>query len=112
MKQATRLVLLLGAVGIGLFLLRSAPRDVTLVYGLAAGRAVTALDVDIRRGGQEIRRAEFRFTEGAPAQVRHEVRLPEGSYQLLLHLVEPGRSRTVERSLTVTESGTVVLPLE
>ncbi len=112
MKQAARLVLLLGAVAIGLPLLRANTREVTLVYGLAAGRTVTRLEVEIRKGNEEIRRVEFRFPAGAPPQVRHEVRLPDGPYDLVVHIFDAGQARTVERPLVVTESGTIVVPVQ
>ncbi len=112
MRSAARLVFVAGAVALGLFLFRSAPREVTLVYGLPPGPAVTSLEVDIRRAGEEVRHAEFRFPGGAPATVRHEVRLPDGSYELRARLGAGGRpAETLERDFTVAESGPIVLPL-
>ncbi len=84
MKGLVRLLFLAGAAGIGLFLLRAAPRDVTLVYAVG-GPGVRALEVDIEKRGEVIRRAEFHL-EGAPAQVSHRVRLNDGEYVLHLTL--------------------------
>ncbi len=112
MKWLSRLVLVGGAVLVGLLLVRAQPRRVTLAYGLPAGGAVTSLEVDIRRRGEEIRHAEFRFPGGAPATVRHDVRLPDGDYVAVVRLAGGGAPpRTVERSFAVSESGPIVLPI-
>ncbi len=112
MRRAARLLLLVGAVAVGALLLRSAPRDVTLVYDLSRTPGVTRIEVDIRRGGQEVRHSELRFPGGAPAQVRHPVRLPDGDYQLALRLVGgPGGPLALRRDVEVRESGPIVLPL-
>jgi hypothetical protein len=106
MKQLARLVFLAGAVAIGLYLFRASPRDVTLVY--AVDPPVPALEVDIVRGSETVRRAVFSFGASPPAQVRHEVKLPDGDYLLRLRL---GGERRVEKPITVTESGTIVVPV-
>jgi hypothetical protein len=110
MKAAARILFLAGAVAIGLFLFRAAPRDVTLVYGVGDAPA-RALEVEIRRGGETVRRAEFRFAAGAPRAVSHRVRLTDGDYQVRCTLSGEGAPRTVERPIAVTESGTIVIPL-
>ncbi len=108
MRPVARLVAVLGALGVGWFLFSRAPRDVVLVYDVAAPDA-TALEVDIRRGGALVRHAEFRL-HGA-GEVRHPVRLPDGEYALAWRLGAAGASRTGERPIDVTEAGTIVLPL-
>ena len=106
-RGLARAVFLAGAVAIGLFLFRAAPRDVTLVYALGDAGA-RSLDVDIRKAGEVVRHAEFR----APAaQVRHAVRLTDGRYVVRLRLEGAGAPREVEREVTVSESGTIVLPV-
>jgi hypothetical protein len=106
-RSLARLLFLAGAVAIGLFLVRAAPRDVTLVYAL--GDAVAReVEVDIVKAGETVRHAEFR---APPAQVRHEVRLTDGDYLVRVTLAGDGTSRRVERSITVSESGTIVLPI-
>jgi hypothetical protein len=113
LKALGRLLLVGGAVAVGLFLFRAAPRELTLVYGLPEGLAPTAIEVDIRRGGDLVRHAELRFPAGAPRQVRHPVRLPDGDYTLTLRLFAPGRPAiAAERPIAVTEAGTLVLPIE
>ncbi len=106
MKALARLVLLLGAAGVGALLLHASPREVTLVYALPEGRAPARIEVDIRRGGDLLRHAELEVPGGA-REVRHPVRLPDGDYQVVV------RSGTAlfERAVTVTEAGTIVLPL-
>ncbi len=111
MKGVVKLLFLAGAAGIGLFLLRSAPRDVTLVYAVG-GSGGQALEVDIDKGGEAIRRAEFHLADGAPSQVSHQVRLTDGEYVLHLTLKVDGASRRMERSISVSESGTIVIPIE
>lgn len=107
MKALARVVLLLGALGIGAFLLRAAPREVTLVYGLPPGEAPARLEVDVRRGGELVRHAEIRVPGGA-RDVRHPMRLPDGDYQVV---VRAGPA-VFERAVTVAEAGVIVLPLE
>ena len=110
MRGALRLLLLLGFGAIGLFFLRGVPRDVTLVYDLPDAARVRALEVDVVRGGSPLRHAEYRFPDGAPRQVRHPVRLPDGEYEVLVRVSrgtgEPQRTRL---PLVVDESGAVVL---
>lgn len=110
MKKAARLVLLAGAVAIGLFLLRAAPRDVTLVYDVQGSGART-LAVDIEKAGAAVRRAEFRVPDGASSQVSHRVRLTDGEYLLRLTVTTGGAARRLERPITVSESGTIVVPV-
>jgi hypothetical protein len=110
MKAVARLVFLAGAVVIGLFLFRAAPRDVTLVYGLA-GSDARALEVDIDRGGETIRHAEFRFASGAPPAVTHRVRLTDGDYVIRATLATRAGPRRAEQPIHVAESGTIVIPL-
>ncbi len=110
MRALSRLVAVLGAAAIGFFLFKAAPRDVTLVYDLAAEPGATALEVELRRpDGELVRRAELQVTPGSP--VRHAVRLPEGRYTLRWRAALPSGAVQGEKPLEVTEDGTVVLPL-
>jgi hypothetical protein len=108
-----RVVFLAGAAAIGLFLWRSNPRDVTLVYSLQARQTAQSLEVDISRGGESIRRAEFRVPEGGARQIAHRVRLPVGEYRLVFRIGEDGAGSpaTFERQLRIEEGGTIVLLL-
>ncbi|HZZ84489.1 MAG TPA: hypothetical protein VFE30_08125 [Anaeromyxobacteraceae bacterium] len=106
------MLFLAGAIAIGFFLLRAAPRDVMLVYAVEQTPRPTVVEVEVLRDGEPIRHAEFHFAQGAPAQVRHPVKLPDGRYTLRFRLTAPGRTpATVERPLTVEESGPVVVHL-
>lgn len=111
MRRAARLLVLAGAIGLGWVLFHDVPRDVVLVYGLG-DREVSSLEVEITRGGQVVRRAELRPGAGAAGNVRHPVRLSDGDYQVLLR-VSPRAAppQRVERTITVSESTTIVLPL-
>jgi hypothetical protein len=104
-----RLAVLVGMALIGVYLFRVNPRDVTLVYGLQ-GKPVRTLDVEIDKDGRQIRRAEFPLA-GTGGQVIHHVRLPDGEYVLHFTLSGDGAPRRLERPISVTESGTIVLPL-
>lgn len=113
MKPLARLLLLLGAAALGLFLLRAAPRDVTLVYGVPDPGGVTGVEADVRRGGEFLRHAEFRFPTGAPGPIRHEVRLPDGEYAVSVRVSRrDGTARVTERPFAVSEGGPIVLPLD
>jgi hypothetical protein len=113
MKQVWRLLFLAGALGIGLFFFRTTPRDVTLVYGLAGQPPVRALEVEITRGSESIRRAEFSFPAGPPKQVEHRVKLTDGTYRIHFRIAAQagGAAVALERDVNVSESGTIVLPL-
>lgn len=106
MKALARVVLVLGAVGVGVLLFRAAPREVTLVYGLPTGPPPARLEVEIRRGDEVVRRADLRVPGGA-GEVRHPVRLPDGDYQVT---VRAGVA-VFQRTVTVSEAGAIVLPL-
>lgn len=111
MKRALRFAVLAGALAVAWVLFGSGPKDVTLVYDLAAFPGARALEVDLRRGGERVRDTEFHFDHGAPAQVRHEVKLPEGEYRLAFRVDTPAGPVRLDRPLTVSEAGTVVLSL-
>jgi hypothetical protein len=111
-KGALRLLLLLGLAAVGLFFLRAMPRNVTLVYDLGEAGEVRALEVEVRSGEGALRHAEYRFPGGAPRQVVHEVKLPDGPYQVSVRVARS--SGPVRRSLlpiVVSESGPIVLAI-
>ena len=108
MRPLVRLLLLAGALGVGALLFRAAPRQVDLVYDLRGAPGATSVEVEIRRGGELVRRAELR-ADGS--QVRHAVRLPDGEYVLAFRVASPAGAVAGERALEVREAGTIVLPL-
>jgi hypothetical protein len=109
-RLLARLLFLGGAVAIGLYLLRAAPRDVTLVYLLPPARGPSALDVELRRGEEVLRHAEFRFHDGAPSRVLHPVRLPDGRYAVVMRLsTTSGLLRIAERTIDVIEDGPILV---
>ncbi|HET8732417.1 MAG TPA: hypothetical protein VFM45_01470 [Anaeromyxobacteraceae bacterium] len=112
MKGPLRLLVLVGVAVIGLFFVRSLPRDVTLVYALDAPASVRDLEVEVRRGADVLRHAEYRYAAGAPAQVSHAVKLPDGAYDVVIRVVRQGATpRRVVIPLSVSESGAIVLPV-
>ncbi|HET6439664.1 MAG TPA: hypothetical protein VFG59_16480 [Anaeromyxobacter sp.] len=108
MKPGLRLAFLLGVAGLAVFLYRSSPREVVLVYDLSGVAAPRSLQVTITRDGEVVRRADFP-TPGA--QVRHHMRLPDGRYRIDYRLLGVGGVKEGERDLTVSEAETVVLSL-
>lgn len=112
MKGTLRLVLLLGFAAVGLYFVRGMPRDVTLVYDLEESTAVRSIEVDVRRGDGAVRHAEYRFPGGAPTQIRHDVKLPDGNYEVVVRVVRA--TGTPVRSVfpvVVDEAGPVLLPI-
>jgi hypothetical protein len=108
-RSLARLLVVLGAVGIGWLLFGASPRDVVLVYDVAGVPGATALEVEIRRGGDVVRHA--RLTLGGRTQARHPVRLPEGTYELSWRLDAAAGAARGARELVVAGEETIVLPL-
>jgi hypothetical protein len=102
------MVATLGAVALGLWLFRSSPRDVVLVYDLDGASGARSLEVVIRKDEQVVRRATF---PSPGVQVRHAVRLTDGSYRVDYRLELQSGSVAGERDIAVTESQTIVLSL-
>jgi hypothetical protein len=108
-KPVARLVVVVGAVLVGWLFWAHAPRDVTLVYDVDAPDA-TGLEVDLRRGAELVRHAEFSLH--GRGEIRHPIRLPDGDYGLVYRIRTRGGTRTGERSVEVSsDAGTIVLPL-
>lgn len=109
MRRFARLVALAGALALGWYLLGSRPRDVTLVYDLSSAPDVTAVEVDVRAGPTVVRHALIKVHPGE--QVRHAVRLREGTYELGWRLQRPAGALSGVRTLEVAGDQTIVLPL-
>ena len=88
MRYLARVVAIVGALAIGAFLLRSQPRDLTLVYDLAPPGAPATLEVEILQGPTIVRRSELAVPPSG-GEIRHRVRLPTGDYSLSWHLYGP-----------------------
>lgn len=105
-------VLLLGVVVIGTELWSQVPQETDVEYVLGAGHAdVVELRVGYLLEGEELHGVSFRYPEGAPRVVRHEVSLPSGRYTVALEVRRrrgAGRRR-VERSLQTPVDGVVRL---
>lgn len=108
MRAAARIVALAGGVALALFLFRSNPREVVLVYDLAGVPGPSSLEVVISKGSEVVRRATFPKPDPL---VRHPVRLTDGSYHLDYRLQSPSGTRTGGRDIEVLEAQTIVLPI-
>ena len=110
MRPLARLVAVLGAVGVGVFLFRSEPRDVVLVYAVPPSPPPATLEVELLRAGELVRHAEL-AAPPAGGEVRHAVKLSDGGYLLRWRLGQGASARTGERPLEITDDATVVLTL-
>jgi hypothetical protein len=108
-RRITRLLVLLGVVGLGWFVFQSGRRDVVLVYDVSAVPDATSLEVDVRSEGHVLRHARIVVHRGE--QIRHEMKLRDGPYVVAWRLERPGAPLTGERTLDVREDGQIVLPL-
>ncbi len=108
-RHLARLLTIVGAVGVGWLLLDARPRDVLLVYDVRSAHDATALDVEIRRGPELVRRARLRLGPGE--QVRHPVRLRDGTYALAWRLERRADAVSGEREVVVSGDSTIVLSL-
>jgi hypothetical protein len=62
-----------------------APGPVEVEFALGPTRAdASALEVDYLDGEALVRRASFRFEDGAPSAVRHRVELGPGHYEVVI----------------------------
>ena len=104
-----RLLALVGAVGAGWLLFEKRPQELVIVYDVSSSPDATALEVELRAAGELVRHA--RIALGTGAQVRHPVRLREGSYVLAWRLERPTGPLAGERTLEIAGEQTIVLPL-
>jgi len=68
---------------------------------------IMELSVGVTRDGEPLHAASFRFPEGAPATVRHELVLPTGRYEVELRCRGSAGTTSVERVIEVPGSGVV-----
>jgi hypothetical protein len=108
-KLAARAVAILGVVAVAWLLLGGGPKDVTVVYDVSSIPDARALEVEVARGGEVLRRSEFRLA--GRGRVEQRLELPEGDYVLRGRIEAPGGPVPFERPLEVREAGTVVLAL-
>ncbi len=111
MRAPARLLAVLGAVAVAWLLFTGGPKDVVLEYHLSGSPGATRLEVDVRRGAQVVRHAEFRLAGRGETIVRHAVRLPRGDYSLAWRLATPAGGDAGERPLAVQDDETIVLSL-
>ncbi len=111
MKVAARAVGILGAVAVAWLLLGRGPKDVTLVYDVSSVPDARAVEIEVVRGGEVLRRSEFHLWPSDHGRVVHRVKLPKGAYVLRGRIEGRSGATTFEKPLDVEEEGTIVLPL-
>ncbi len=111
MKLAARVVGILGAVAVASLLVGRGPKDVTLVYDLSSVPDARALEVEIARGGEVLRRSEFHLRPSDHGRVAHALKLPKGQYVLRGRIEAPAGATRFEKPLDVEDGGTIVLPV-
>jgi hypothetical protein len=109
-RLLARLLLVVGAVGVGAFLFRASPRDVVVAYGVRAPGAPAILEVELRRGQEVLRRAELAVPAGG-GEIRHPVRLQDGDYLLVWRLSGGSAAWRGDQRLSVDEDATVAVPV-
>jgi hypothetical protein len=108
-KPLARLIALGGAVAIGLLVFRAAPRQVELVYDVSRSPGAASVEVELRRAGELVRRAELAVP--ASGQVHHRLELPDGAYELAWQVSGAAGSVSGVKPIEVHEAGTIVLAL-
>lgn len=110
MRRPLGLALAVAVIGIVGWLVGGAgAKEVVVVYDLAAVPDARALEVTVLRGGEVLRRAEFRVPP--ERRVSHALKLSPGEYRLRGVIERAGGTTAWERPLEAREDGTVVLAL-
>lgn len=111
-KLLARLVLVAGVALVGAHLFATMPRQVDIRYRVGADHdGVTDARFAYTSGGEEMEGVAFHYAYGAPAVVRHQVRLPPGDYGVVASLSGPGVDRSVKAKLEVPADGIVRIDL-
>jgi hypothetical protein len=108
-RWLARVILLLGAAYAAIDLWPRFPHEtqVELALGPRHGEVVE-LRLAYLDAGEELAGVSFGFPEGAPATVRHRVKLPAGRFELRCELRgRSGDSRSIVRELQTPASGAV-----
>jgi hypothetical protein len=81
--RISRMVFFAGLVAVFLYLAPYVPRDTQIMLDLGARHAeVLSLDLTYSLGADDLRTATLTYPNGAPRNVRHDVRLPVGDISL------------------------------
>lgn len=72
-------------------------------------REIMELSVGVTRDGEALHGASFRFPDGAPATLRHQIMLPTGRYDVELRWRTTVGTRSVERVIELPATGVVRL---
>lgn len=106
-RQRIARVLLVGAVCFGATRVWPAvPQTTDVRFELGPQhREIMELQVGFLRDGEPVKGASFRFPEGAPETVRHEVMLPTGRYDLQVRCRRAQGTTSVERVIVLPNEG-------
>lgn len=113
-RRVARLVAVAGIAVVGVYLLQSFPREVSIRFALGPDHEVVTqariayLDEE---SGEAIKGVRLEYPEGAPKTFRHQVDLPPGRYDVRAELRGPSLSRSITRSLEVPADGLVHMDL-
>lgn len=105
-------VVVVGVLVVGGQLFEAFPRDTEIRYGLGPDHgAVDELSLVYLEDGELVVGATFRWPEGAPGSLTHEVELAPGRYEIEARLSGRGSPRVVRRALAVPVEGVVRIDL-
>lgn len=112
-RRLAPVVLVVGALVVGLSLMKAVPNETHVRYGLGPDHArVTRAVVEYFRGADRIQMLDRRWASGAPKSFDHELALAEGEYEVRATLEVSGEPEAVVlRSLSVPSEGVVHLDL-
>jgi hypothetical protein len=68
---------------------------------------IMELQLEVRRDGQDLQGASFRFPSGAPQSVDHHLTLPTGRYDVELKCRRASGTTSVERVIDLSTEGVV-----
>lgn len=72
---------------------------------------IMELRVELSRDGEAVQGASFRFPQGAPEAVRHELMLPKGRYDVEVRCRRSTGTTAIERVIELPADGPVRLDL-
>lgn len=107
-----RLALVAAVALVAVLVTSKLPREVQVVYDLASRAPVSVLDVEMWRGGERVRRTEFRWNE-PQLRAQHTVRLAPGEYELRFRMITADGATIESRGLFTVDGdaeGSVVHP--
>ncbi len=100
-------------VAVGLEVGGAVPRDVSVSLRLPAPEDVREATIAYRQEGELVRELQRRFPEGAPRDLRDELELSPGDYDVEVRVTEVrGGTRTLRGHLTAPAEGVIHVALD